>query len=191
MNNPDIHNIVNSPLKKFLGPNDPPRMLSKDFLKDSEFYILKRFQSVFKHFAPYVDITVPSNIENYHIGVIHKNNIFPKGGLLVFRFEDKRSIPVAGLDSGVSFCLPEYRRIGLGREIIYWSFIYGLKTVDDFVEYSPTGLLTRKSVHRFAVQKAINDGFVLDDDILKDYPDLKISRLLLDDKPSAKMGKTL
>jgi hypothetical protein len=73
---------------------------------------------------------------------------------------------------GGRYVKPEFQGQGLGREIVLLAFETGIKKLDDRVFFSPSGLACRKFVHRLAVQRALDNGEDVSQEVLTDYPDL-------------------
>lgn len=113
----------------------------------------------------------PSNIEGFSIA--HLGDWWGNG--LIAIWDDKTNKIIAGQADGIPYVSPVYRGKYLGREIQLKAFETGLKTIHDGSFFSPGGLACRKSAHRFAVQRAVEQGLDVSAEVLKDYPEFTIS----------------
>ena len=168
---PEIIPIHTVPLARFvLDRGKGPPMADADFLETSGPTIARRAFMAVRAAAPDLEEKRhPSNVPGYSIA--HDGENWTNGTIVVW--DDATGIVVGGQAHGVPYVMPEYRGRNLGREIQLCAFQTGLKTINDPSFFSPDGLAARKAAHRFAVERAVEEGFEVSDEVLADYPHLR------------------
>ena len=165
-----IHTID---LKDFTHPGGlPPVIADEEFCKGvGEKIANNSFLELIENENELLPCRRPSNLEGFSIAHIGQD----WGNGLIAIWDDKTNQIVGGQANGVPYVLPEYRGKYLGREIQLRAFDTGLKTIHDGSFFSPGGLACRKSAHKFAVERALQQGIVVSDEVMADYPELTTS----------------
>lgn len=163
-----IHSVT---LFQFTNPNGRPRrMASQAFCEGIG---KAASEAAFR----YIELTAPSIahscapciVDGYSIA--HSGANKRNGVICVWEISSGRI--VGGMAHDIPYVTPEHRGHKLGREILLRAFEVGIKTISDGNFFSPEGLATRQSAHRFAVARAVDSGIAVTDAILADYPGLK------------------
>jgi GNAT superfamily N-acetyltransferase len=103
-------------------------------------------------------------------------------GKTVAVFDSVDETVVGGFLNREVFVLPRHRGRGLGAEILIVAFESGAIGPDNmsgFQWLSPGGRANRRAAHRLAVERALDAGLAVSDDVLVDYPDLAVSAMAL------------
>lgn len=115
----------------------------------------------------------------YHYGKkgsqkLHDSNC-TNGNLAVVYYGDgsKDPIIVGGMKDGNTYVDRTWRGKSLGTAIILAAFEAGVKNARTFSFFSKHGFESRKKAHRLAIERAINEGINVPENVLKDYPDLQ------------------
>ena len=172
MQNRAVAPIHGYTLAAFTGARDgrTPSMVSASFLATTGRSLMEQaFEKIQLEAASLWESRQPSNVDGYSIA--HKGKDWRDGVIAVW--QDATGKLVGGQGNGVPYVDPAFREQKLGREIQLRAFETGLKTLRDFVIFSPAGLAARKSAHRFAVTRAVEHGLAVRSDVLADYPELQ------------------
>ena len=162
-----IHTVT---LKEFTSPcGREPRIAGAEFCDThGRTMSLSSFWSVIENASEMERLREPSNVEGFSIA--HQGDNWGKGIICIW--DDATGQPVGGQAGGTPYVMPEYRGLKLGREIQIRAFETGLKRMDTGSFFSPEGLASRKSAHRFCVARALENGLDVPPEVLIDYPEL-------------------
>jgi hypothetical protein len=158
-----IHAI---PLDEFIGGGryrKSPDMVSESFLTHNAPRIYMAEKRLVERAIPYICDRIPTNIPGFNYGVDEFNTM-----VVIW---DQTNNLAAYATPGVNFVFPQYRGKKLGRELAILTFETGQKSTSSQAIFSPGGLASRKSAHRFCVERAVQQGLPIPEPVKLSYPD--------------------
>jgi hypothetical protein len=149
------------------------RLISEDFLRDNGERQIEQAWRTLR--GPGLAIlTRQSAVPGYHIG---SDGYDYRNGIVVIRHSQTGRV-VGGIARGVVLVEPEHRGHYLGAETVILAFRRKIKRLDDPVVFSPAGLGNRRAAHRIEVQRALQRGVAVPQEVLADYPSLESAHVL-------------